>query len=281
MKARSLFLLKQMSASRRLEVISEGLGLLVEHVETLERDLRALWQAQGHRGTRILTAQADEEAAKAMILVDLVRIDPADEESVDRQIRHFYNHLARSIYVEMAEMRPATFSEVKSLVELYRPSLYLDGPNDVDWIFRNELLARREEGLYVDLVSEEGGERWVSPAQFDDVASFGEPRSSIRELVGSLNRIGAMGAAGLSIIAEEWSKLEITDSTHWTGNQAANHATVERLLGEHLALEDANDDDAARVISFWPFPMGGLDLRESKVSAASLREEREHHSHLE
>jgi hypothetical protein len=278
MKARSLFLLKQMPTPRRLAAISEGLDFLVEHVETLERDLGALWQDDGRRGARILDAQADEEAAKAMMLLDLVRINPAAEEAFDRQIRHFYNHLARCIYVEMAEMRPAAFSEVKSLVGLFRPSLYLDGPNDVDWIFRNELLARREEGLYVDLIQEEGGERWVSPAQFDDIRLIGEPRSSIRELVGSLHRLGAMSPAGLLVIQEIWQEMEVTDATHWREIQAANETTVMRLLGDDLALESASDDDAARVSSFWPFPLGDLDLRESKVSAAALKEERERRS---
>jgi hypothetical protein len=34
----------------------------------------------------------------------------------------------------MVHMSPATFGEAQKLVDIYRPSHYLDGPNDVDFV---------------------------------------------------------------------------------------------------------------------------------------------------
>jgi hypothetical protein len=40
-------------------------------------------------------------------------------------------------------MRPADFREVRERINWLRRSHYLDGPNDVDWIFRNQLFSQR------------------------------------------------------------------------------------------------------------------------------------------
>jgi hypothetical protein len=82
-----------------------------------------------------------------LILLDLVRLGWRDHSKVKAQISPFYDHLGRCIYVEVLESRPADFAEVRRMVEDMRQAYFLDGPNDVDWIFRNELLSSREEGL--------------------------------------------------------------------------------------------------------------------------------------
>jgi hypothetical protein len=50
-------------------------------------------------------------------------------------------------------MRPGTLAELQEYVDNHREEFYLDGPNDVDWIFRNEVLEGREGALYVDYVA--------------------------------------------------------------------------------------------------------------------------------
>lgn len=129
----------QLAEPERLDAIAEGLGLLAEHVATLRQDVIHLAEADRPRGRAVLAAQSEEEAAKALILLDLVRMDWRDHKAVSRQIGRFYNHLARCIYVDAVQMRPADFREVRERVDWLRQSHYLDGPNDVDWIFRNQL----------------------------------------------------------------------------------------------------------------------------------------------
>lgn len=44
-------------------------------------------------------------------------------------------------------------TEAKRHVDRERRTLYLDGPNDIDWIFRNDITQRREEAMYLDYVA--------------------------------------------------------------------------------------------------------------------------------
>jgi hypothetical protein len=77
-------------------------------------------------------------------------------------------------------------------VDLLRRNYYLDGPNDVDWLFRNEIMAEREERLYVDYVETDDGDMWISPRRYDGIG----PRyaSGAVELVGALSRAGMSNA---------------------------------------------------------------------------------------
>jgi hypothetical protein len=271
---RALKRLMQLAAEERLDAIAEGLGMLAEQVGTLSDDLSLLTDTQSRRGLTMLSAQADEEAAKALILLDVVRMDNRDQQTVVRQLECFYDHLARCIYVEIAQMNPANFAEVRTLVQTMRPSRYLDGPNDVDWIFRNQLLAQREESLYVDYIHEEGGDRWITPATNDDFM-FAAPPAAIRDLVGALDRLGCTSRAGLAIIASSWTQKTIEDETPWLELVAINQSIVEELINKELASADATQEDVDRVIEHWPFPMGSLDLSQLPVSNSELQAERD------
>jgi hypothetical protein len=146
MKARAIGHLMQLSTKSRREAISEGLGLLAENVATLGADIDLLCEEGRGRSLWILARQAEEEAAKALILLDLALVDPQDREGAGRVMKHFYDHLARCIYAEVTQMAPADFAEVRRMVDSMRPSLYLHGPEGIEWIFRNRLLVAREEG---------------------------------------------------------------------------------------------------------------------------------------
>ena len=274
MQARALKRLLDIPSEERLDSISEGLGLLAEQVETLNGDLALLAEEERRRGLEMLSAHANEEAAKALILLDVVRMGQEDEETVERALGYFSSHLARCIYVEVGEMSPADFAEVRRLVETMRPSRYLDGPNDVDWIFRNQLLSHREESLYVDYVHEEEGDRWVTPATNDEFI-FPRGTSAVCELVGALHRLGATSRSGLEIIARAWAGTEIEDDMHWSEVAALNGSVVEELIEGGIALDDGTPQDASLAIERWPFPMGGLDLRQRQVTDTELAAERD------
>jgi hypothetical protein len=274
MQPRALKRLLQLPSEERLLRISEGLGLLVEQVAALDSDLSILAKAERWRGLDILAAQVDEEAAKALVLLDFVRMDQSDQEASARQLGYFYNHLARCIYVEMVQMRPANFAEVRGLVDMMRLSHYLDGPNEVDWIFRNQLLAQREESLYVDYIHEEEGDRWVTPASND---RFMYPPSAepIRKLVGSLHRLGAMSAEGLTVVADHWSPVVLEEQTHWQEAVTINRAIIEELVDADFTNAEVMPEDGSFVIQHWPFPLGGLDLRVREIAISELEAERD------
>jgi AbiV family abortive infection protein len=273
MQARALKRLMQLTPSARLEAISEGLGLLAENVATLGADIDLLRGAGRGRSLWILARQAEEEAAKALILLDLARSDPRDQDAAARQLKHFYDHLARCIYAEVTQMSPADFAEVRRMVGSMRPELYLDGPEGFEWIFRNRLLTAREEGLYVDYVHDDDGERWVTPALSDEI-SFGGPSPAVRELVGSLTSLGAFDPRGLAIAASVWGQAELTEDTHWQEILARNRQVVDELIKAGLG-EAASEEDTTRVIRSWTFPLSGLDLTMLEVSRAELEAKQE------
>ena len=153
MKPRSLAQVLNLPTAKRIEVLADGLRMLAEHVGVLYADLLELVDHDRRRGAAVVDAIASEEAAKLLILLDVVRMGWDDQELVSRQFRRFYSHLARGMYTRLVHGRPADFKEVCDYAEHLRRSHYLDGPNDVDWIFRNEILAEREDSIYVDYVA--------------------------------------------------------------------------------------------------------------------------------
>lgn len=274
MAVRGLKCLARLGAEERLATISEGLGLLVENVDTLGGDVEALSAAGRRRAVWIVANHADEEAAKVLILIDLVRMDQRHSEAVSRQIGRFYNHLARRIYAELSQMSPADFAEVRRIVESMRPSHFLDGPNDVDWIFPNRLMADREERLYVDFVDEEEGGRWITPAS-DDEIRFGGPSSLVRDLVGALHRLGTTTEEGLGIVAEAWRDLEIDDTTHWQMVFGINCEVVEKLQERGLAAGELTQEDVELVARSWTFPLAQLEMSQIRVARSEVEAEQE------
>lgn len=264
----------QQNPEARIAMIAEGLELLVENVATLDAGVEVLRDAESKRGLWVLAGQADEEAAKILILLDLMRMDPRDQRAMTRQLQRFHQHLARCIYVEMVHMSPANFLEVHAIVESMRPSHYLDGPNDVDWIYPNQLLAERERRLYVDLISEDKRQRWTTPAQ-DEALGFGGPSAAVRDLVRSFARLGLTSAAGLALVAETWSGRDVEDETHWGAIVTINSEIAEALVDRGLLTAHAEQADLDRLVSGWGFPLGALDLSQLEVSPAELHEEQE------
>src|SRR6266511_1223259 len=151
MRARAARSLSTLSDAKLFQQLAMGMTLLAEHARTLERSVATLLEAKQIRGAAPLRALAEEEAAKFLILLDVARC-PRKQGIRSKQLDRFHNHLAKGIYARVTEIRPATYGEVRKYVNVLRLSHYLDGPNDVDWIFRNEIEAQREEGLYVDFI---------------------------------------------------------------------------------------------------------------------------------
>ncbi|MDQ3763777.1 MAG: hypothetical protein M3460_19825 [Actinomycetota bacterium] len=163
----------QVPERRRFRVLAEGTKLLAENVATLEADATTLDVSRRDRGAAVLRCFAEEEAAKVLILLDLARAGWQDHAAVRACLSSFYSHLARGLYVKAYDGSPADLAEVRGYVDHLRQEYYLDGPMDVDWIFGNEVLASREERLYVDYVE-------MSMATATGLARRTAPRSSMR-----------------------------------------------------------------------------------------------------
>jgi AbiV family abortive infection protein len=169
MRVRAIKDLTQLSDPDFFASIAEGVSLVVENVNRLQAGAAALAEARQTHPSRVLTTLAEEEAAKVLILVDAVRCPRQPTERLARQLGRFNDHLAKGLYARVCGMRPITLADLQKYVDNDRHDFYLDGPNDVDWIFRNQVIDGRESMLYVDYVARDDGHHWSDPAQLEDL----------------------------------------------------------------------------------------------------------------
>jgi len=192
-------------------------------------------------------------------------------------LQRFNDHLAKGIYSLVYDTRPAHFKELHELVESECHEYYLDGPNDVDWIFRNEILQKREEHIYVDYIESDGDHFWLTPKRYyhPDISPFifyGTPK--ILEVSYALWKIGCTNPDSLSIIAEQWRTVEISDDSSWQELRKLSHHTLEKLAIKNLIIEQP-DSVHSTIIDNWLFPLHSLDIRIIKVDKSHLKEVRD------
>ena len=265
--------LLQIGPQARLDLIAEGLGLIAEHVETLRGDIRRLDDDGRVRAASILSRMADEEAAKALILLDIYRCVP-DQRTTSKQLKRLSRHLPRCIYVEVSHGHPAVFGEVRDRVDRARRSHYLDGPMDADWIFSNELIAEREGSLYVDFVwdLEDDAGTWMTPASFDGMVG---PTTDVLDLVVSLRQAGCLGRQSLNVMADVWQGFELRDETHWVEIRNRNLLLLQRLHEAGQFLDSGTQEDVDRVVDRWGFPLTELDISIINIARDELRAEQQ------
>src|SRR5688572_9600973 len=133
MRVRAIRDLCQLPDRRLFDELATGLRLVLTNAKRLQQAAKRLHKDGRVQASEVLDNVAAEEAAKFMIMIDAVRCPKSE---LGRQLSWFNHHLAKGIYSEYYETSPATFGEVRKAVERWRPTLYLDGPNDVDFILR-------------------------------------------------------------------------------------------------------------------------------------------------
>lgn len=283
MRPRALGDLAQTSESEAFPILAEGLPLLADHVDALTQAMAALTTRDTVRGHQVLNVFATEEAAKVLIVLDLARCGWNNSGAKSRLLKAFYNHVLRHVYAQVHQGSPADFAEVADYVETLRANHYLDGPNDVDWIFRNHLEAAREDTLYVDRVAWGDGtpDTWVTPLDRADLGNQDDLSPTV-ELVQALRRLGVLSLRGLEVCQEVWAGQTLvwerrgtTAPTRWEVCRKRNHEVFRRLNDEGLVSPDLTERDVDLGLDQWTFPLGHLDLTVKKVSLDELRAARE------
>ncbi|MCW4384461.1 hypothetical protein OH146_01585 [Salinibacterium sp. SYSU T00001] len=244
---------------------------MVEHVEALQTSIDGLDEA-GHRGRPILESVMGEEAAKVLIILDVVRGGWTEQAEVRRRLNYFSSHFARGIYQRVTATNPGTFGETNNYVQLLRPEMYLDGPNDADWIFRNEIETSRELAVYVDYVKEENHYAWVTPR--DTYSSLHWPATITADLVCAISRIGLLTEAGLSIASAEWNGVVVTNEMTFAELFEINSRVTGQIIDRGLYGKNAAQEDFQEVAEHWPFPLFSLDLSKLPVSHEELESAR-------
>ncbi len=193
--------LDQLPDRRFFEEVSTGLQHIVENVTSIESDARRLTDQRRQRGAWILRAVAEEEAAKYLILLDAVRCSRGGRRLLAAHLCRFNQHLAKGLYAKCAYLQSATFGELRKYIDQEREQYYLDGPNDIDWIFRNHILQHREESFYVDYVESDREHFWLSPQRYDE--PIYKYRPAVIRLVQDLHTVGFSSSAALALIAKK------------------------------------------------------------------------------
>jgi AbiV family abortive infection protein len=256
----------QLADSEFFENVSEGMGLVLNHAQKLFASAKALTTTD-EPAAEVLAAVAEEEAAKYLILLDAVRCPRNPSDRLSRQLGRFNEHLAKGLYARAYEMAPSSLGELQTYIDSYRADFYLDGPNDVDWIFPNEILHRREAIFYVDYVVTDDTKEWLDPRGYEGRITMGphEPRSlSISQ---ALDSTGVSTPAALAIVAGIWRSATVTSKTPWSELLMLIQETMDELKkGEPLG------PSISTLVREWQFPMYDLDLSKNFVDQKVLRQ---------
>lgn len=145
-------------------------------------------------------------------------------------------------------------------VETERNLYYLDGPNDVDWIFRNQILSEREETIYVDCVGTDKGPYWHIPK---DSSFLNSSISSALDLCDSMINMGLTSSESLKLMSDFWEPIQMTPSFSDSDLRDLNWKMLEKLYEKGLLKEV--DKKCIRIyLDYWQFPMYSLDFKLSK-----------------
>jgi AbiV family abortive infection protein len=269
MRSKAILDLLQLSDKDFFEQASIGYDQVLKNAIRINRDAKSLRNQKSPNGCRILSGMAEEEAAKCLILFDAVRCPRTPPELLKRQLKRFYDHLAKGLYAEACYWRPANFQELSNSVNEERKEFYLDGPNDIDWIFRNRILSNREEGIYVDYVEPDDGKHiWLTPSK-DSFLLPDTPESL--SLTKAISDAGCATPAALQVIADFWRPIVMKSDFTWRELSKLNYQTLKLLEGKGLVKEQPQDVYST-IIDLLPFPMFSLDFGLIKRNETELRE---------
>ena len=280
MDVKQLSTISNLPWGERIAVISDGLQAIWRNVASLRGTLELLKRASDWRGYSLVQTFAEEEAAKYLILLDYVRYPNSKKALADRYLKYFYSHFVRLLYSELCKIRPATWDEILDWLEIQRASDFLDGPNDVDWMFRNEILQNREGALYVDYVQMDGEWFWITPSdrELETLGIVGITGSPVLHLVERLEDAGFTSICALNEIQDTWSAVGMEPGTHWQEIRAKNIETLKRVDTCREPIdEELSDLNAKGIVDNWSFPLHGVDLEMFKVNRKELEEYRQNY----
>lgn len=271
--------LTQMSDAARLSFLAEGLPHLLRSARGYSEAADRL--ETGSREADVLNGFAMEEAAKILIILDIVRCPPKRRgQQIDRLLKRFYSHLTRLIYAEAAGWDALNLFELRRYVDQERLAHFVDGPVG-EYIFPNTMLHRRESQMYVDIGAYDNDKPFWSFPTADELALW-QPQSPVLQTVEALNAAGVFSELGLKIVSDVWAEKEfrVEEPSSDAGPLQCFEAErlvrlmLARLEAAELTLHDVTRSFPSTLVKRWQLPMYDLDFEIIKVSAEELEAER-------
>ena len=263
-----------LSDNTLFETVSEGVAHIVENAESLESMAVRLIELGEHRGARMFRALAAEESAKVLILVDVVRCPLEESDRRVRTLRRFYDHLAKHIHAKACSWRTADFAELERAIHRERRALYLDGPNEVDWIFPNYAKTERARPMYVDYVKDitevDGDCQWISPLTHREYRERESHTPLSLITARALYGMGLTTPEGLFIVADEWRPFKLELQTRYFSDLSPRiDQTLLRVIQQGLCPEIGSHYQT--IVDHWPFPLWSLNLAPLTVTRTYLK----------
>ena len=275
MRPRAIKDLSQLPDPDFFASVAEGMSLVVQNAGRLYASAATLNESKHFHGSSVLKYQAEEEASKFLILLDAVRCPRNPSDRFCGQLGRFNNHLAKGLYARAYGARPETLERLQIYLDTFREELYLDGPNGIDWIFRNEICQGREGELYVDYMSTDEGHFWHDPGIAYKVESAEvlqwiiEPKAL--QVARSLFDIGIAQKDALILVADIWRSVSIKPETPSHEIRELNQQTLKKLDSTGI-LRKQPAHIYGSIIDDWQFPLYDLDLKLIPVDINTLRE---------
>ncbi|MDO6456319.1 hypothetical protein Q4494_04450 [Celeribacter halophilus] len=259
----------QMQHEGRLAFVAEGLPILLASAQGYQDAASRLNGKPREEG--VLVSFADEEAAKILILMDLVRCPPAQvNQHIGKLMRWFYNHLARLVYAKATSWKPMSVQQLQHYLETECEEHSLEGFAG-EFILPGGPVHERESALYADIQSYDNGElAWHEPQIRPSL--FGPKESDALRLANAMQRLGMLSLDGLRIIASVWS------GTLFSGDQTPHVAkalmqtTLEQMEAAGLIPDSAEDGDVITLYERWQLPMYELQITPTVQTLKELRE---------
>ncbi|WP_299614947.1 hypothetical protein [Pelagibius sp.] len=269
---RQVRVLCQMPQKKRLEVIAQGLPIILSSAQGFRQASLAL--KSNLREAEVLAGFAEEEAAKILILIDAVRCPTKILPSrMGPIVSWFYDHLARLIYADAVTWKPMHVAQLREYVDMSRRAHYVDGLVG-EYILPNWSIYERESRLYADIEDYgDGNIRWNSPT--NQVLDFFTSSDHALSVAEAMSALGMFTIEGLKATSEVWGQVAFTSME---GHSDAEHLTKEllrRLVSERLLSEDVTQADVNVLFDRWQLPMYDFDFSPIHASRVELRAEQQ------
>jgi AbiV family abortive infection protein len=266
--------LAQFDDDRLFAEIAHGMRLCLTNALQLWRDAKLLEKSRRAQGYQIIKFLVEEEAAKFHILLDAARCPRDPRDPFSRHLKYFSDHLSRGLYTEYYQWQPMDLREAVTYIDRERQALYLDGPEGVDWIFRNAIECRREEAMYVDYIARRDHFHdehvWHCPnPRLLSMYLHGLTPNVLR-VADILHHVGLTSAGAIRVVAHVWRPAPPLETLTREQIRDLNVQTLTRLQEENL-LRRTTQQTQAIMVNEWRAPLYPLDLKRIDVKPAELR----------
>lgn len=272
MKHRQFKALASQADAQLFPIVSEGLRLIAQNAARLCEDAEHLENSGRSLSAAHLENSAREEFGKFLVLLDSVRCPRASQQVLSEHLAKCSNHLAKGFYADICDLNFSSLEEVERYASTRLRSHFLDGPTGADWTFRNDIIARREDGMYVDFVEVDGEYRWSNPTPTTLQRTLSSP-PVVLSLVNAFLSSGFTSSAALKVVAQKWRAIQPATCKSRFELDEHNQDTLDLL--DAAGLLQGTPQEWTLIARNWQFPLYTLPLREIPRSTSDLEAERE------